>query len=90
MKNPYVSRPNQTLIAIRLDPELLKAVDAKRKSKRQSRSEFIREAIYDSVKDLGTVRKELIYPQDRVGKAKGGRPPKTESLDVGKPKRKLA
>jgi hypothetical protein len=71
-----VDRPNQTLIAIRLDPELLAAVDRKRSTKRQSRSEFVREAIFDAVKDLGDVPKELIYPQDRVGKSKGGRPRK--------------
>ncbi len=70
-----MSRENQSLIAIRLDPLLLAAVDQKRRQKRQSRSEFIREAIYDSVKDLGLSR-DLIYPADRVGDSKGGRPRK--------------
>ena len=73
-----MNRENQTLIAIRLDPSLLDAVDTKRHQKRQSRSEFIREAIYNAVEDLGTVSKEIIYPQDRVGKSKGGRPKKIE------------
>jgi metal-responsive CopG/Arc/MetJ family transcriptional regulator len=71
-----MDRQNQTLIAIRLDPDLLAAVDKKRAMKRQSRSEFVREAIFHAVKDLGSVSKDLIYPQDRVGKSKGGRPRK--------------
>lgn len=72
-----VSRENQQLIAIRLDPDLLAAVDKKRATNRQSRSEFVREAIFAAVKDLG-LSKDLIYPQDRVGKAKGGRPRKVQ------------
>lgn len=81
-----MSRSNQTLIAIRLDPDLLAAVDKKRGLKRQSRSEFVREAIYEAVKDLG-VSKELIYPADRVGASKGGRP-KTKKGVVQTPKGK--
>lgn len=42
-------------------------------TKRQSRSEFIREAIYELCSDPA-LSKEVIYPQDRVGQAKGGRP----------------
>lgn len=68
-------RENQELIAIRLDPELLAALDRKRATRRQSRSEFIREAIYNLVADA-KLSKDLIYPQDRVGAAKGGRPSK--------------
>lgn len=74
-----MERPNQTLIAIRLDPDLLAAVDAKRAFKRQSRSELIREAIYEAVKTTGLVSKDKVYPQDRVGKSKGGRPRKASS-----------
>jgi hypothetical protein len=85
-----VARPNQTLIAIRLDPELLAAVDVKRSVARQSRSEFIREAIYNAVKGTGSVSRDLIYPQDRVGASKGGRPKKTvlKPLEEGKVKRR--
>lgn len=68
-------RENQELIAIRLDPELLAALDRKRATRRQSRSEFIREAIYNLVADA-SLPKDVIYPQDRVGKSKGGRPKK--------------
>ena len=68
-----MTRPNQELIAIRLDPALIAAMDRKRAVKRQSRSEFIREAIFDLCSDPGLSR-EVIYPQDRVGHAKGGRP----------------
>ena len=79
MKNKHgeaVPRENQELIAIRLDPELLAALDRKRGEQRQSRSEFIREAIYNLVAD-DSLSKDVIYPQDRVGKSKGGRPKKT-------------
>lgn len=85
-----MSRENQTLIAIRLDPQLLAAVDQKRRQNRQSRSELIREAIYDFVKELG-VSKDLIYPADKVGGAKGGRPKKAvlnPSVESGKVKRR--
>ena len=75
-------RENQTLIAMRIDPDLLAAIDQKRANKRQSRSEFIREAIYKEVSDL--VAKDLIYPQDRVGKSKGGRPKKVSVETAGK------
>jgi Ribbon-helix-helix protein, copG family len=89
MLKPSMSRENQTLIAIRLDPQLLAAVDAKRRQNRQSRSELIREAIYDFVKELG-VSRELIYPADRVGGSKGGRPKKDalKPVDEGKVKRR--
>lgn len=80
-------RDNQTLIAIRLDPQLLAAVDKKRGKNRQSRSEFVREAIYNAVKDLGLSR-ELIYPADRVGEAKGGRPKKLKVVEPEKKKGK--
>jgi hypothetical protein len=73
-----VDRQNQELIAIRLDPELLAAIDAKRALKRQSRSEFIRLAIYEAVKDIVT-SKDIAYPRDRVGTSKGGRPPKAKA-----------
>ena len=86
-----MQRENQTLIALRLDPDLLAALDTKRAAKRQSRSEFIREAIYKEVSDL--VSHEVVYPQDRVGKSKGGRPKKTSLTPVsgsGKKSTKLA
>lgn len=67
-------RENQTFIGLRLDPELLAAVDAKRMLVRQTRSQFIRDAIHESVADM--VPKDLAYPKDRVGEAKGGRPKK--------------
>lgn len=70
-----VKRDNQTFIGLRLDPELLAAVDKKRLSKRLTRSQFIRDAIFEAVRDMG-VPVDLIYPQDRVGEAKGGRPRK--------------
>ena len=73
IQDAAVTRPNQELIAIRLDPALIAAMDRKRATKRQSRSEFIREAIFDLCADPGLSR-EVIYPQDRVGQAKGGRP----------------
>ena len=87
-------RENQTLIAIRLDPQLLEALDFCRRAKRQSRSEFIREAIYELVKGQG-VSRELIYPQDRVGSSKGGRPRKSVITsvplkDLGKKNPKIA
>jgi len=50
-------------------------MDRKRATKRQSRSEFIREAIFELVADA-SLSKDLIYPQDRVGLSKGGRPKK--------------
>lgn len=82
-------RDNQELIAIRLDPSLLAALDRKRASKRQSRSEFIREAIFELVADA-TLSRDVIYPQDRVGKSKGGRPKKAALgpvLEAGKKRR---
>jgi len=74
-----VKRENQTFIALRLDPELLAALDKKRAGKRQSRSQFIRDAIFEMVKDYGLSR-DLAYPADRVGEAKGGRPRKISPL----------
>jgi Ribbon-helix-helix protein, copG family len=73
-----VARENQTLIALRLDPQLLAAVDVKRTLKRQTRSEFVREAIYNAVDRA--VPRDLIYPADRVGKSKGGRPKRVTTL----------
>jgi metal-responsive CopG/Arc/MetJ family transcriptional regulator len=70
-----VPRDNQELIAIRLGQSLLAALDRKRATKRQSRSEFIREAIFELVADASLSR-DVIYTQDRVGAAKGGRPKK--------------
>jgi hypothetical protein len=67
-----------------LDPELLKALDEKRARERQTRSEFIREAIFQSVRDLGTVTRDVIYPQDRVGKSRGGRPKKLKAVEEKK------
>ena len=70
-------RENQTLIAIRLDPELLAAVDASRAATRRSRSQFIRDAIFAAVGVRG-LSSDIAYPQDRVGAAKGGRPKKAQ------------
>lgn len=73
-------RENQTFIGLRLDPELLAAVDAKRAVQRKTRSQFIRDAIHDAVAEM--VPKDLAYPKDRVGESKGGRPKKkTGPLD---------
>ena len=89
-----MQRDNQTFIGIRLDPLLLDAVDKKRLRKRQSRSEFVREAIYEFVNEPGLSR-DLIYPQDRVGKSKGGRPRKpaiasVQETTMGKKTKKTA
>ena len=76
-----MQRENQTLIALRLDPELLAAVDQKRSRLRKSRSQFIRDAIYEAVKDLG-ISEDVTFPQDRVGESKGGRPKKPAIVAV--------
>ena len=83
-----MQRENQTFIGIRLDPVLLDAVDKKRALNRLSRSQFIRDAIYESVADL--VPRELTYPQDRVGESRGGRPKKSAIKSVEQTPRKLA
>jgi hypothetical protein len=75
-----VQRDNQTFIGLRLDPLLLEAVDKKRALKRLSRSQFIRDAIFEAVADMG-VDKEIVVPPDRVGIKKGGRP-KSEPVAV--------
>jgi hypothetical protein len=76
-----MARANQTLIAIRLDPDLLAAVDSKRQAGRRSRSQFIRDAIFQAVRDTG-IPADAAYPQDRVGTAKGGRPRKAAAGDA--------
>lgn len=75
-----MQRDNQTFIGLRLDPQLLAAVDKKRAMKRLTRSQFIRDAIFEAVADMG-VDKEIVVPQDRVGIKKGGRP-KSETVAV--------
>jgi metal-responsive CopG/Arc/MetJ family transcriptional regulator len=78
-----MQRENQTFIGIRLDPQLLAALDAKRAKMRMTRSQFVRNAIFEAVSDM--VDQDLAYPQDRVGAAKGGRPRKPAvTPDVGK------
>ena len=78
-----MQRPNQTLIAIRLDPELLEAIDKKRAASRKSRSQFVRDAIFQAVREMG-IAQDLAYPQDRVGESKGGRPRKEAAEDAAK------
>lgn len=70
-----MKRENQTFIGLRLDPDLLAAVDAKRAKTRQTRSQFIRDAIYEAVKEFG-LPEHVAFPQDRVGESRGGRPRK--------------
>lgn len=81
LQNCPVDRDNQIFIGLRLDPELLAAVDKKRAHNRLSRSQFIRDAIFEAVRDMG-LSQELVTPADRVGVKKGGRKPKAPALSV--------
>jgi hypothetical protein len=70
-----VSKENerQQLIGFRVGPELLDEIDRKRG--RLSRSEFLRQAVFAELKDLGSdLNEEATTAPDRKGK--GGRPRK--------------
>jgi hypothetical protein len=67
----------QQLIALRVDPQLLAEIDAKRG--RKSRSEFLRDAVYAELEAQGTsLPSSITAAPDRAGK--GGRPKKVVEM----------
>jgi hypothetical protein len=70
----------QQLIALRVDSKLLAEIDDKRG--RLSRSEFLRNAVYAELQEMGsTLPASITAAPDRAGK--GGRPKKV--VDIPRP-----